>query len=793
MQVLVFSATVFFTFTLFLAGYIFYKKPRESVNRLFLVLCLPVAVWCFGYIFMTSAPSKASATFWFRVMALGWYVPVPLLLHLVLALTENNFFKKHDWFYFIIYLPAFVLTYIDAVMLIRVKEFIHTNFGWIYIIDLDSPWMIFEFVFVIIYILAILFLLFRIYYKTSRVILKRQCRVIILTIVISLLAYIVVTYLPVILDTDHITYLDIVTIQIWEIGLSYAIIKYGFMVISPETAAPSILSTMADGLLIINFDGKIIDSNRALHEILALEEESITATNVESLLPEAFVNNKLWEKLSSEGVIRDMETVYLAAGGREVYLSLSASPVSDKFGQRSGYIVLLRDISERKVVEKQLQYLATHDPLTNLPNRTVLNDRLHNALARAKRHDLTVGIVLIDVDHFKGVNDRFGHDCGDMLLKEIADRLRFGVRDYDTVTRMGGDEFVIILSDLTDQNDCLAIINRIRSQFSRPIPIGQQEITTCLSMGVSFYPHHTGNIDDLFKYADIALYHVKDSGRNNYHFYSPEIDAVARKKLKLEQELQKAITGDQFVLYYQPIYNTRSGKLTSLEALIRWKHPKLGLLYPLDFIPIAEKSGTIIPLGEWVLNKSCRQQKLWEEQGLAQIPITVNISAKQFQDPELVSKIEQALTRWNIEPHYLELELTESTAMVEVERTIKTLQQLREKGVSIIIDDFGSGYSSMSWLKQLKIQSIKIGRFFIQNIAQDPHDAAIVKAIVSMAHSLGIKVVAEGVETEGQLEILRSMRWDISKELICDSVQGFLYSKPVPAEAITELLEQDLH
>ncbi|MBN2352561.1 MAG: EAL domain-containing protein [Spirochaetales bacterium] len=786
MQVIVFLVGVFFALTVFMAGYVYYKNPRQTANRLLVYFSAPIAVWCFGFIFMTSAPDEAAARLWFRVTASGWAFIPPLFLHFTLAFTENGFYKRHRRLSLLLYLPVPILTYSNVAAMPFVTGFVRDGLGWQYAYEGRSPWLAANAAFIMAYIAGALVLFLRLRLKTPSRLLKKQSAIIVATILASLGAFFAATYLPTLLGTTSLSCLDLGTMLIWQIGAAFAITRYGFMVISPESAAPSILRTMTDGLLLMDTRGKVIGSNRSLLEILEKPERSVVGGSVDAVLPKTFSDQKLLARILAGDPVRDVETAYTTAGGREVFLSLSASHVVDRYGEMIGAVALLRDVSERKRTEQQLQYLATHDSLTGLPNRLILEDRLRNALARAKRYGQTIGVVFVDVDSFKAVNDRFGHASGDLFLKAVADALRSGIRAYDTVARMGGDEFVVILADLGGREDCELVITRLRRRFSRPLAVGELEIRAGLSMGISLYPLHAENIEELYKFADIAMYRVKESGRDNYRFYSPGI-AAAPPRGDLERELREAIDGDGFELHYQPICDTRSGAIISLEALIRWRHPRLGLMNPLDFIPLAEKSGLIVPLGEWVLRRACRQQKAWKDEGMSAIPVTVNISARQFQDPELVAKVGGALEEAGIEPRRLELELTESTAMEDVESTIRTVRRLKEMGVAIMIDDFGSGYSSLSWLKQLEVRAIKIDRLFIRNVATDPHDAAIVKAIVSMAHSLGIRVVAEGVENEGQLEALRSMRWDISTELVCDLVQGYLFSRPLPPEELAAL------
>ncbi len=791
MQAIDFIVTVFFILALALPIHILSKNPKKITSIIFALFSLTIAVWYFGYIFFLSAPDENSCRSWFRFMASGWALLGSFFLHFILELTGNKIFSKHKWLYILIYLPVLPLTYYTVIDMRLINQFIHTNSGWVYSRVTNNFWSAYNNIYMLVYMLASIILLYIWTRKSPIRAHKKQGRFIIFAILISFLIFSLTIYLPPFFNFENYSYLDIAPIMIWEIGLSIAIIKYGLMLISPESAASSILNTMADGLLIINPEGSIVSANPALFDLLEKDEKSILNKPVKQLLPGAFSSQNLLKRLESEQMIRDMEINYSLPGGRNIYLSISASIVIDKYGQNTGYVALLRNISERKETEKQLQYMATHDVLTNLPNRLVLNDRLRSALSRAKRYKQLVEILLIDIDRFKDINDTYGHDTGDILLKEIAKKLSENIRNCDTVTRLGGDEFVIVLTDVKNKSDCDVVIERIRSSFAAPIIIKKNPFIITLSIGISIYPHHADNIEELYKYADLALYKVKESGRNNYRLYSPEIDSSARKSQKFEQELRVAIMSNEFLLYYQPIYDVKLKKIRAMEALLRWDHPEHGIINPIEFLPIAERSGLIIPMGEWVLKKVCGQQKLWREKGLEEMPIAVNLSAKQFQDPELIKKIDGALAEYDIDPSLLELEFTESTAMSEIELTIKTIGYLKDKGISIIIDNFGSGYSSMAWLKLLNVMAIKIDRLFIQNIAHDIHDAAIVKAIVSMAHTMGIQVMAEGIETKEQLDSLKFMHWDETTELSCDWVQGYFFSRPVTPEKAAELLLKD--
>lgn len=788
---IIFIVSICFMITLLLSAYVLISNPKKGTNILFALFSIPILIWCFGYIFMLSAPSEKEATFWFRVMTSGWKITTPLFLHFVILLTENRIFKKYKWLYILLYITVPVFTYMTTVEMKTITGFTMTEVGWAFNDNRESIWPILDSVNMLIYILMSIAMLENWRRKSSNINDKKQAKIIIVTVLISIVTFLLIIYVPnlfrVFKDLPQSNF-SLIVILIWEIVVGYTIIKHGFLIISPGKATESIINTMADGLLIIDSAGKIVNANPSFYKIMHLEKDKVINRTINSIFPETFSDRNILKRLEAGNIIRDMESRILTDGKSELFLSISASPVIDKYRQKLGYVIIIRDISERKQSEKQLQYMATHDALTNLPNRMVLNDRLRNTISRARRYHQLVGILMIDVDRFKEINDSYGHDYGDRFLVAVAKKLSECVRECDTVSRLGGDEFVVLLTDIKSKADIEKVIKRIRSSFSNPILIGKSEIMINLSIGVSIYPDDADNIEELLKLSDLALYRVKASGRNNFLFYSPEINTSARKFIKLEREMKKAIESNEFEIYYQPMYELSSGKLMAMEALLRWNHPELGLIKPMEFIPAAERIGLIIPIGEWVLKKVCQQASVWSEKEIHKIPIAINLSSKQLLDPDLINKIDNALNNYKIAPYFLEIEFTESAAMPNIEETIRIVKELRHRGISIIIDDFGSGYSSMAWLKHLSADAIKIDQFFIQNIAYDPHDAAIVKAIVSMAHSMGIEVVAEGIETEEQLEVLRSMKWDSSLEIACDWVQGFLFSKPVTAKEATELI-----
>lgn len=441
------------------------------------------------------------------------------------------------------------------------------------------------------------------------------------------------------------------------------------------------------------------------------------------------------------------------------------------------YMAAQQEVAERKKAEDLIRYQAQHDPLTNLPNRILFNDRLAQALTYGQRHHKYLAVMFLDLDSFKLVNDTMGHDVGDQLLVGIAKRLTEILRESDTMARIGGDEFTILLSELSHPEAAGKVAEKIIDYLIKPFVLNNQEFHVTTSIGIAVYPSDGEDVNTLLKYADIAMYEAKEQGRNTYRFFNHSMNEKNMRRLELENSLRKGLDNSELINYYQPQIDVETGEIIGTEALVRWLHPQRGLIHPAEFILVAEETGLIIPVGDLVLRNACMQNKKWQEAGLPELRMAVNLSARQFKQPNLVQKISRILEETGMEPQYLELEITESSVMHDVDLTIKTLLELRELGISIAIDDFGTGYSSLSYLKELPIDLLKIDRSFIYNITEEPGNKALVDTIIRLAHNLELKVIAEGVETEEQLAYLRSKA--------CDRIQGYLFYKPMAAETLT--------
>ncbi len=446
------------------------------------------------------------------------------------------------------------------------------------------------------------------------------------------------------------------------------------------------------------------------------------------------------------------------------------------------FVGTVQDISARKDAENRLDRLAHYDSLTGLPNRSLFGDRLRHAILEADRRERLVALLFMDLDRFKLINDNLGHEIGDHLLIQVAERLGTCVRRSDTLARLGGDEFTLVLTDIVHVDHVAHVAQKILDAFTQPFQVDGNELFVSISIGITICPFDDQTMEALLQNADIAMYKAKEQGRNGFQFYTADMNTRTHKRLDLETALRRALERNELVLHYQPQVDLKSGKIFAMESLLRWQRPEQGLVSPADFIPLAEETGLIVPIGEWVLRTACAQNKAWQDAGLAPLRVAVNLSARQFQQKNLIQTVRAALRDSGLEPRYLDIEITESMVMKNATAAVKTLNELDAMGIALSIDDFGTGYSSLSYLKRFPIDCLKIDKSFVNDVTTNPDDAAIASAIITMARSLGMKVVAEGVETEGQLQFLRARG--------CDALQGYYFSRPLPADAFLGLMQE---
>ena len=523
--------------------------------------------------------------------------------------------------------------------------------------------------------------------------------------------------------------------------------------------------------------------------VLGYQASELTGRTAAEFMPPGEVDRvRAWlnENMSADGLFKGLEHRFIARSGEVLWLQINGIATWDAEGRRTGHRGTCRDITQVKRSEARISYLATRDPLTELPNRLLFNDRLEQGVISARRAGDALGVLFIDLDRFKNINDSLGHHVGDQLLKEVAQRMAACIRSGDTLARLGGDEFVIALEQLRRAEDAGQIATKIVEALAGPAEAGGHALNNSCSIGISIFPNDGDDGQTLMKNADTAMYHAKEKGRNNFQFFSPDMNVRAVERHKLEVALRQALDSDQFSLLYQPQVALESGRIVAAEALIRWQHPQRGLVPPGAFIAVAEESGLIEPIGRWVLRQACAQAQAWNARGGDPIRVAVNISARQLLDPkQFLAYVQQVLDETGLDPRSLELEMTESLLLANVEDNAAVFRKLGKLGVHIAVDDFGTGYSSLAYLKQLPIDTLKVDRTFVRDLETDPDDAAIVSAIIAMAHSLKLRVTAEGVETSGQLQALRLLR--------CDQYQGYLFARPMTAEELSARLRNKGH
>jgi diguanylate cyclase (GGDEF)-like protein/PAS domain S-box-containing protein len=525
--------------------------------------------------------------------------------------------------------------------------------------------------------------------------------------------------------------------------------------------------------------GKILSADASFLKLLGYTADKLPASIRDLTSPEHHrLDEEAFEKLMAFGVCAPFEKDLLRHDGVSVPVLCGAVLHDEEV------VCFVVDLSQNKQTKEKLSHLAYHDALTNLPNQVLFKDRLKQAIALSRRSDQLQAVLLLNIDRFKTINDSLGYTAGDHLLQSVAQRLTSCVRESDTVARFGGDEFAILLTQIPRAQDAANVARAIKHTLNQAFIFEDQEIFVSSSIGISFYPHDGRDTAGLLKTAGAALERAKVQGGNNYQFYTAGGTTRALKQLVLESNLRAALERSEFLIHYQPQVAIHDFHLVGMEALVRWRHPTLGLLYPKEFITLAEESGLIVSLGEWVLRTACAQSKAWQDAGLTPMLLSVNFSARQFQQPTFIADVGAILKETNLDPRWLELELTESSIMRDPEEAIEKLHELKLMGIKVSIDDFGTGYSSLNYLKRFPIDTLKIDRAFVSDVCRDRHDTAIVQAIINLGHALDLTVVAEGVETKEQLQYLSALG--------CDIVQGFLFSKALPAASFEELLMEQL-
>jgi diguanylate cyclase (GGDEF)-like protein/PAS domain S-box-containing protein len=539
-----------------------------------------------------------------------------------------------------------------------------------------------------------------------------------------------------------------------------------------------------EGIFRTTIAGQFLDANPALAHIYGFESPQELIEAFRDIGRELYVEKQrrgeFMRVMKARGSVTGFESQVYRKNGDVIWISENARAIFAEDGRPIGYEGTVEDITERRLYQVRIEHQANYDTLTGLANRALLQDRLQQALLTATGSGRQIAVAFVDLDRFKFINDSLGHHRGDELLKTVASRLKSCVRDCDTVARLGGDEFVLLLNGHTGPEQVRQLMEKMLTSVSQPWVIDQGEFLVSCSIGVALHPDDGEEALTLLKHADSAMYRAKDSGRNNFKFFTRELNALMTEQLELETHLRRALERHQFVLRYQPRVNLATGQIVGAEALLRWRLPQRGTIPPKRFIALAEETGLIVPIGKWVLETACAQNRAWQDAGLPPMVVSVNVSPRQFRQENLVQTVAEALRSTGLDPRYLELELTESMVMHDAPQLVAMLDELKQLGVKIAVDDFGTGYSSLSYLKRFPVDRLKVDRSFVEHMTTEADDATICRAIIALGHNLGLKVVAEGVETAQQARALRAYQ--------CDEAQGFLFSRAVSARDLPRLV-----
>ncbi len=548
-----------------------------------------------------------------------------------------------------------------------------------------------------------------------------------------------------------------------------------------------VMQVASESIIVTDSHGIIVKVNAFTEKLFGYQHDELLGQSIQVLVPEHLRETHLRHmvRYQAQPAVRPMsarqDLIALCKDGSEIPVNISLGPLVTEEGRFT--IAAVRDIRESKAYEARILHQATHDALTGLPNRTLFHDLLNRAMIQSQREECLLAVVFLDLDGFKNINDTLGHDWGDQLLKEIAQRLSAAMRRNDVVARQGGDEFTILLQGIQHVDDVLAVSRKILAAVSEPVHLREMEVHVTASLGITIFPLDDTDAEHLLRNADTAMYRAKEAGRNGFQFYTAEMNAQAQERLAIETDLRRAIVQQEFVLYFQPQVDITSGHIIGAEALLRWNHPEKGLIQPAKFIPVAEESGLIVAIGDWVLREACRQLRAWQLSGLPPLRIAVNLSARQFREPHLPQRIAGIMAECGLENREaLEVEITESLLMKNVEVASDMLKQLSDMGIRISVDDFGTGYSSLSYLQHFCLHALKVDQSFVRDITTGGDGAVIAGVIVDLAHKLKLSVIAEGVETLAQLQYL--------EQIGCDEIQGFYFSRPVPAAAFEALVRE---
>ena len=757
--------------TLALGLTILFRERRRSVGVPFALLCFSATVWLFSITLMYLSATPSNALFWARAGYLGIpFIPAAAYQFASAFLRLSDRARRFALLFWLVSLFFAFTGFFSNLVIERVERFWFGYYGQVGALGKC---------YVLYLVVSIGFILgrFALAYRRARPNRERR-RIEAFLIAFAVAALALLDYVAAFgLPLYPFGYLAVLFFIIFSARTVWI---HGLVDFAPRYAPAQILDTMQGSVLALDLEGKIRVANRAACEMLAYEEKDLIGAGMGMIIESPLNIGRASDTLLRGGTIRDRAMVWRTKGGSRIEVAVSGSMLRDEQGDPEGIVYVALDISDRKRAE-QIEYQAHHDALTGLPNRIFFKNRLTFELDSTSTHEPAVAVMFLDLDGFKVINETFGHTMGDELLQAVARRLKGCLRERDSVARLGGDEFCVLLRVRTD-TDIELVADKILKTIALPFLLEEHELYVTTSIGVALHPRDGEDAETLLKNADNAMYAAKDHGRNNYQLCGPGVTDRSRDRLFMERHIRRGLERGEFVLHYQPIVDLKTAGIVGVEALIRWQDPEHGLIPPNAFIGVAEETRLIIPLGEWALRQACEDLTKLHRAGFPHLRVAVNLSAHQFQHRDLARTIRQALESSGLQSGLLELEITETVAMQNADLSVNMMQELKDMGVLIAIDDFGTGYSSLSYLKRFPIDTVKLDQSFIQEMVSGTSDAAIVSAVIAMAHALNLKIVAEGVETREQLQMLC--------EKDCEEMQGFLVSRALPIAEIEQFLRK---
>lgn len=799
---------------IFFGSNVLLKNSRNTVNRLFFAICINLSAWSYMLSMMVIAEKIEQATFLRKISVFSWGTLYCLTLYFIIFLTKNDKHLKNIWIHMVLLAPAVFVTSLYYFMPATTEDIVKVSTGWAFINTVDRG-IIWDYSFNLYYFSYITMSVFLLWNWRKKAEFKRekmQAKIIISTLFVTLIGGSLVDVIIPKVGIFIVPPLTPVLIAIVIFGIWISMSKYELMSITDDKVVLDVLKVMKEGLFVLNYEGIITSVNKGALDMLGYSDDDLIGKPAKILIPENMYDIKLGEYFKSEFDLPNKN-------GESIPVLMSISVLRDDCGDRLGHLIIFQDISEikrmqselkkannnlekrvidrtkelgdinivlRKEVkkrmekEKKINELIYTDVLTNLPNRRYFDLEINKAIIQAERSEMAFAVLFLDLDGFKIINDSLGHDKGDLLLKKIALILSSSLRKSDIVARAGGDEFFILIQNLKNIESVKKVCKNILTNISKPIMLLGNEIHITTSIGVSIFPNDGADAEILVRNADIAMYKAKEQGKGNHRLFDEKMRTNIDEVMKMTNDLYSALRNDEFELYYQPQVRVKDNSIVGFEALIRWNHPQMGQISPVKFIPIAERTGEIVDIGNWVLRCACMKIKEWQKYKAKDIKIAVNLSVNQLKCKGFVKCVSEIINEIGINPKNLELEITENILMVDTDYIIGVLDELKKLKVKIAIDDFGTEYSSLSYLKKMPLDRIKIAKTFVDGIGKNIKDESIITTVIILSKKLGIQTIAEGVEKAMQNEFLKDQQ--------CDEIQGFYYYKPMTGKEAEDLL-----